>query len=47
MKSLQYCAKVRRQTAAMAGRASGMAMNAQMRRAPAPSSRAASYSAAG
>ena len=47
MKSLQYCTKVRRPTAAVAGRASGIAMCAQIRRAPMPSSRAASNSAGG
>ena len=47
MKSLQYCTKASRLTAAMAGRASGMAMDAQMPKALMPSSRAASISAAG
>ena len=47
MKSLQYCTKVRSATAATAGRASGIAILAQTRSGPRPSSRAASNIAAG
>ncbi len=47
MKSLQYCTNVSNPTAAMAGFASGIAMTAQMRNAPRPSSRAASVRTTG
>ena len=47
MKSLQYCANVSRLTAAMAGRQSGIAILAQIPKAPSPSSLAASTSAGG